>query len=320
MEPRSYLAREQWLSLAPSLHIEEPSLFQNTGELAPAFDLTAGFREDGYVQGKTDWGLDLDAMADAVRALSAANVSPLFAFVYDEFWRPYFKLHRFVAVLLGGSYGLLPEFSILDVDPKSGGAGWRPHRDKGRQSLLEDGAPKSVTAWISLTPATPLNGCIYVVPPRHDPTYGTTEETELRFEYQSIRALPVEAGDFLIWNQALCHWGGKTSAAAAPRVSMALQFQRADLPAFAEPLLAPLQVLSLKARVQLIARQLHRYRHLHDLDPRLAELASAPLTEAAIKTVPLNPPAVASVPEAARNAPCPCGSGKRYKHCHGALK
>jgi preprotein translocase subunit SecA len=21
----------------------------------------------------------------------------------------------------------------------------------------------------------------------------------------------------------------------------------------------------------------------------------------------------------ARNAPCPCGSGKRYKQCHGAL-
>ncbi len=21
----------------------------------------------------------------------------------------------------------------------------------------------------------------------------------------------------------------------------------------------------------------------------------------------------------ARNAPCPCGSGKKYKHCHGAL-
>ena len=20
-----------------------------------------------------------------------------------------------------------------------------------------------------------------------------------------------------------------------------------------------------------------------------------------------------------RNAPCPCGSGKKYKHCHGAL-
>ena len=21
----------------------------------------------------------------------------------------------------------------------------------------------------------------------------------------------------------------------------------------------------------------------------------------------------------ARNSPCPCGSGKKYKHCHGAL-
>jgi len=22
-------------------------------------------------------------------------------------------------------------------------------------------------------------------------------------------------------------------------------------------------------------------------------------------------------PEAGRNSPCPCGSGKKYKHCHG---
>jgi preprotein translocase subunit SecA len=29
----------------------------------------------------------------------------------------------------------------------------------------------------------------------------------------------------------------------------------------------------------------------------------------------------ASVAEApvSRNAPCPCGSGKKYKHCHGQL-
>ena len=24
------------------------------------------------------------------------------------------------------------------------------------------------------------------------------------------------------------------------------------------------------------------------------------------------------VPQVARNAPCPCGSGKKYKHCHGS--
>jgi preprotein translocase subunit SecA len=27
---------------------------------------------------------------------------------------------------------------------------------------------------------------------------------------------------------------------------------------------------------------------------------------------------VAEVP-VSRNAPCPCGSGKKYKHCHGQL-
>jgi hypothetical protein len=29
-------------------------------------------------------------------------------------------------------------------------------------------------------------------------------------------------------------------------------------------------------------------------------------------------PSVVQVPPAGRNAPCPCGSGKKYKHCHGA--
>ena len=28
---------------------------------------------------------------------------------------------------------------------------------------------------------------------------------------------------------------------------------------------------------------------------------------------------VAEVPRVGRNDPCPCGSGKKYKHCHGAL-
>jgi preprotein translocase subunit SecA len=29
--------------------------------------------------------------------------------------------------------------------------------------------------------------------------------------------------------------------------------------------------------------------------------------------------AVAVVPKVGRNDPCPCGSGKKYKHCHGKL-
>ena len=33
-----------------------------------------------------------------------------------------------------------------------------------------------------------------------------------------------------------------------------------------------------------------------------------------------NNEAPAAQPQISRNAPCPCGSGKKYKHCHGALK
>ena len=27
----------------------------------------------------------------------------------------------------------------------------------------------------------------------------------------------------------------------------------------------------------------------------------------------------AALPKVGRNEPCPCGSGKKYKHCHGQL-
>jgi preprotein translocase subunit SecA len=29
--------------------------------------------------------------------------------------------------------------------------------------------------------------------------------------------------------------------------------------------------------------------------------------------------ATVQVPKVGRNEPCPCGSGKKYKHCHGKL-
>ena len=31
-------------------------------------------------------------------------------------------------------------------------------------------------------------------------------------------------------------------------------------------------------------------------------------------------PAAVGIPPTGRNEPCPCGSGKKYKHCHGSLK
>ena len=34
---------------------------------------------------------------------------------------------------------------------------------------------------------------------------------------------------------------------------------------------------------------------------------------------PNEPRAKQQVPKVGRNDPCPCGSGKKYKHCHGRL-
>jgi preprotein translocase subunit SecA len=57
--------------------------------------------------------------------------------------------------------------------------------------------------------------------------------------------------------------------------------------------------------------------------------AAAPAVRGAVRAAPPpGPPAAAAEATApfvrgerkvGRNEPCPCGSGKKYKHCHGAL-
>jgi hypothetical protein len=266
-------------------------------------------------------------MAGTVRSLSAAGLAPVFAFVYDEFWHPFVKLHALYESLLGGPYRMLPDFWIWNVDNKRGDSGWKPHRDKGRKALFEDGSPKSLTTWIPLSTATPLNGCMYVVPRRLDPTYATADERQIRFEPQSIRAIPGEPGDFFVWNQAIYHWGG-TSSPRAPesRVSMAFELQRADVPPFKNPLIEPRRSFPFEWRLHLIAMQIDRYRDRSDIGANVSQIASDLLArinpgpetnrDRAVGAGPAQPRGQQAI---GRNEPCPCGSGKRYKHCHGSL-
>jgi preprotein translocase subunit SecA len=46
-----------------------------------------------------------------------------------------------------------------------------------------------------------------------------------------------------------------------------------------------------------------------ELEPRSAEPAAGAAA-----------PFVRPMPKVGRNEPCPCGSGRKYKHCHGALQ
>lgn len=54
------------------------------------------------------------------------------------------------------------------MPPSDQGAGWGPHRDRVQPTLDEDNSPHSLTVWLPFTDATPLNGCMYVLPAHHD--------------------------------------------------------------------------------------------------------------------------------------------------------
>jgi preprotein translocase subunit SecA len=60
----------------------------------------------------------------------------------------------------------------------------------------------------------------------------------------------------------------------------------------------------------------------------LGAAAAIPAARAGARSAPPPPPPpapesaepfVRGEPKVGRNEPCPCGSGKKYKHCHGAL-
>lgn len=270
-------ARDTWRTFAPALHIEDAGLLKAAAPLPvdPAVAIAARERllREGYFQDSDfAFGVDLAVMAETVRKLSSAGLSPVFAFLYDEFWLPYCQLDGLFREILGG-YAMLPDFWCWNVDPAKGDAGWTPHRDKGGTTLRPDGMPNSITVWLPLTDATPLTSCMYIVPAHLDPTYGTAREGEWRFDLPSVRALPAKPGDVLIWNQAVLHWGSKSAAhGKASRISMAIEFQRADVPPMNPPLIQPGVLLPFEQRLKLIARQVLQYRHMYKVAPDLEQM------------------------------------------------
>lgn len=64
----------------------------------------------------------------------------------------------------------MPDIWVFNIDPRHGEpAGWRPHRDRPHP-WMADGTPNSLNFWLPLTEATPLNGCMYILPRPADPT------------------------------------------------------------------------------------------------------------------------------------------------------
>ena len=115
---------------------------------------------------------------------------------------------------------------------------------------------------------------MYILPANLDPTYATEDEKTWQVDMASIRAMPGKPGDFLCWNQAVLHWGSRTSRFAPhPRMSMALEFQRGDITPWNNPLLEPFANHDFAFRLKLVGKQILQYKHMYPLPERFQLMA-----------------------------------------------
>lgn len=265
MNPDDLLSARFWTALAPGLTIGLATLPPTVLPPAGALDrFAADVGRAGWSRWRPDaWDADIAGLAGALRALASANLPTPFVFVYDQAWLLFAGLAPLLVRLLGADYRPLPDFWAWHVAASDDASGWPAHRDRGRRALLPGGGPAAATLWVALTDAVPENGCIHLVPADRDPTYGTPDEDRHRFPPEAVQVVPAAAGTVLGWNQAVLHWGGRSSRQAhGPRISISMEFQRGDVEPFNRPLLPAGVFPDLPGRLALIAKQLVQYSHM----------------------------------------------------------
>lgn len=274
-----------WQDFCPKLHIADMEFLNSQTYFNVQSDAIQMARQalkaEGYFEiNSPHWELPIAGMAELVMKLDENGLPTPFSFVYDEFWCLYYRLNKLLEGILGEGFLRLPDFWTWLVDPKRSQSGWRPHRDKDYHSLFADRSPKSVTIWIPLTDTDPLNGCMYIVPADRDPTYGTSQDQDCKFEYADIRALPAQAGTVFCWTQAVYHWGSHTSQRAKnPRISVAFEFQSALVTPYNQPLTNPNEIPDFSFRTRLIAKQILQYKHMYPLSIEIEKMAKSMIGE-----------------------------------------
>jgi hypothetical protein len=272
--------REFWRQLCPGMSIEGDGFAAPAAVGDPA-DLVPVLNREGYIQVADALPeARIAPIRNAVSTLFQCGIPLPFAFVYDELWLAFQSLSRFLSTALGEDYRALPDFWVWHVKPNEDSAGWGPHRDRVQPTIYDDNSPQTLTVWLPFSDATPLNGCMYVLPAHRDPRFierrWDGEGNNVVHNPQDIRALPATGGSMLAWNQAVLHWGGRGSRlGAAPRISAAFEFQRGDCAPFNQPLLDPYRVPTFAERLGLIGKQALQYRHMYPLTDDVAAVATS---------------------------------------------
>jgi len=269
---------EFWRQLYPEFNIDA-DLAPDRFPVRDPDALLERIRVEGYVRVP---GVVPDETVAATRRcierLYEAGIPVAFAFLYDELWGLFQSVATYVETLLGGPYLMMPDFWAWYVVPSEEATGWEPHRDRNALAVDEDNTPRSLTVWLALSEATTLNGCIHVLPARHDDRFTyhmfRGEGADVVFRPQNIRALPAAPGTLMAWNQNLLHWGGRASSLAeGPRCSVGMPFQRADLPPVRVPAVDPSYLPTFRDRLGLIGKQILQTRDRYAWDPDMVAIA-----------------------------------------------
>ena len=276
---------EYWRSLCPAMQIsEEEAEGSHELEAREPYELDAKLvaeqllclKQDGYLILESVLSQEVaSSMASAVSIVTQETNLPVFSMIYDAFWDVLFRLSSFFETILGEDYQVLPNIWSWHLGPTSEDMGWKPHRDYDHGTVLSDGTPRVLTLWVSLTHATPHNGCIYVLPASLDKRYHDygDPKDETLISWQDVRALPAPAGSVLCWTSQLLHWGGRSSQwAREPRISFSFELQSSTLKAQAPFLLQPNPTPTFSMRLALIARGLLQYQHMHTIPPALQQV------------------------------------------------
>ena len=277
--------RDFWTSLSPRLHIYDNEFVQGTKLVDWKDDnitmIRSLMKEEGYVKLDPLFNDTFDDMKLLINKLDELELPIPFAFMFDEFWLLFMRLHNIIGSVLGQDYYRLPDFWAWSIDSKTEQSGWSIHRDKSYETAIfnESGLPRSITIWIPLSNVDCLNSCIYILPANRDPTYGSKEDIRQSKYWPDIipnvRALPGNAGSILIWNQAVWHWGSKSSSRVTePRISVSIEYQSRNSNLLNIPVANPLLFPTYDDRIALIAKQILQYQHMYPLDDEVKKLAS----------------------------------------------
>lgn len=275
-----------WSSLSPSLHIYDNDFVQKTKLIEIDNNDITMLKEliiqEGYVKIDPLFSDSFDSMKALINKLDEIGLPIPFCFIYDEFWLLFMRLHNVIGSILDLDFYRLPDFWAWRIDAKSEQSGWNIHRDKSYDAAIfnDTGMPKSITVWIPLSNVDCTNSCIYVLPANRDPTYFNGNDIRLSENVwpdilPNIRALPVQAGSVLIWNQAIWHWGSKTSSRVTePRISLSIEFQSRKSNLLNVPVSNPLLFPTYDERLALVAKQILQYQHMYPLDDDVRNLAT----------------------------------------------